>query len=117
MYRGVPTVIPVWVMAAASVRGRPPPAAICESPKSATFTSPRGPTRMFAGLMSRWMMPASWAAFIAVADCFITCSASGSSSGPFRLTSCERFRPGTYSIAMYGSRRPANSSPPASPTV
>ena len=30
-------------------------------PKSATFTWPFDPIRMFAGLTSRWTSPASWA--------------------------------------------------------
>ena len=30
-------------------------------PKSATFTEPRVPIRMFAGLMSRCTRPAAWA--------------------------------------------------------
>ena len=51
MYCGVPSESPVWVM-------RCPPACCTASamPKSATSAWPPC-SRMFSGLMSRWMMP------------------------------------------------------------
>ena len=53
-YEAVPTSTPVAVICGDSVwRARP---------KSATFTWPRVEIMTFSGLMSRWTIPASWAA-------------------------------------------------------
>ena len=37
--------------------------------KDTDFAVPREPTLMFAGLMSRWIMPLAWAASSASATC------------------------------------------------
>ena len=53
-YCAVPTTAAVWVIvdeASATARAMP---------KSITFTSPDGVSMTFAGLMSRWTMPARW---------------------------------------------------------
>ena len=66
MYAGVPTIIPVWVIRSDSPsKLRSSTAAM---PKSLTRARPvLSSQRMFAALMSRWMMPLRWAAASAAA--------------------------------------------------
>ncbi|MND08918.1 hypothetical protein D3C83_318730 [compost metagenome] len=53
MYFGDPSITPVCVRSAE--------ARIRAMPKSVIFTGPFATTMMFAGLMSRWTTPRSWA--------------------------------------------------------
>ena len=53
------------------------------SPKSRTLACPRLVTKMFAGLISRWMMPAAWAASSASA---ISMATDSSESGVQRTS-------------------------------
>ena len=55
MYQGVPMAVPVRVRAVSSASTRR------ASPRSASLATPSLVTMMLAGLMSRWMMPFSWA--------------------------------------------------------
>ena len=74
MYAGVPATVPgrlslAW--ASSVVASSPSPSSACVSlarPKSRTLTTPSGVTITFAGLRSRWTMPAAWAAASASAS-------------------------------------------------
>ena len=68
-------------------------------PKSATLASPDAVNKMFAGLTSRWITPASCAAWSARRTWVITSLARTSPSGPSRSSSCS-VRPGRRSITM-----------------
>jgi len=55
MNAGVPSTVPAIVAPTAPFDSRSR-----AMPKSSTFTWPVAVTKMFAGLMSRWTMPAAW---------------------------------------------------------
>ena len=67
MYPGVPTAPPSTVSRSIVSAFGKSCGANFASPKSSTFSCPRGVTMMFCGLMSRWMMPAAWASSSACA--------------------------------------------------
>jgi hypothetical protein len=52
MYAGVPKIFPAFVSVEPKRRA---------TPKSVILGTPSEETRMFVGLMSRWMIPRSWA--------------------------------------------------------
>ena len=79
------------------------------SPKSNTLTVPSSRTLMLAGLRSRWITPASWAASSASAICFTIGSASSSGIGPSAIRSA-RVGPSTNSSTS--ARVPSASSIP-----
>ena len=83
-------------------------------PKSITFTSPVLVTMMLAGLMSRWIMPASWLACRARATGISSDAARFGGSGPSSRTMSRRFRPLTRSITMKGTSTPSTFSAPVS---
>ena len=64
MYFSVPTIDP-WVRVAS------PPSVMRATPKSPSLTRPFGSSITFAGLMSRWMMPCSWAKLSALSSSFM----------------------------------------------
>ena len=69
MYSAVPRIVPATVgtdVIVASVDGRSTSFAM---PKSSTFARPSPVMTMFAGLMSRWMIPRPCAAASALAIC------------------------------------------------
>jgi hypothetical protein len=72
-------------------------------PKSITFTAPVLVIMMFAGLMSRWMMPASWENASARHTSAITRLASSSGMAPESCTISRRVSPWTRSMTMYGT--------------
>ena len=69
-------------------------------PKSATFTEPRVPIRMLAGLMSRCTRPAAWAKPRAAATSLAISAACFDVRWPFDRRMSARVRPSTYSMAM-----------------
>ena len=69
-------------------------------PKSATFTWPLAPIRMFAGLMSRWTSPASWAKLSAAATSLAISAACLAVTRPLERRMSASVRPWTYSMAM-----------------
>ena len=69
-------------------------------PKSMTFTAPVLVTMMLAGLMSRWMMPASWLACSARVTGSSSFAARSGLSGPSLRTMSRRFMPWTSSMTM-----------------
>ncbi len=69
-------------------------------PKSATFTWPLAPMRMFAGLMSRCTTPLRWAKPRAAAISLAISAACWLFTWPLALRMSARVRPCTYSIAM-----------------
>ena len=64
MYFSVPTIEP-WVRVAS------PTSVMRATPKSPSLTRPFGSSITFAGLMSRWMMPCSWAKLSALSNSFM----------------------------------------------
>ena len=80
-------------------------------PKSATRASPSSPIRMFAGLMSRWTMPCSWANWRARAVSMPTRTANPIASAPSRAMTSRRSEPSTRLITM---KSPLASSTPVS---
>ena len=68
-------------------------------PKSATFTRPSSASRMFSGLMSRWMMPARCAAWRAWATAIEMRSASRTVRAPARDSSARSVSPSISSMA------------------
>ncbi|CAB4567488.1 unannotated protein [freshwater metagenome] len=69
-------------------------------PKSATFTAPAEPMRMFAGLMSRCTTPLRWAK-LSAADTSLAISAAWIElTWPLARRMSASVRPCTYSIAM-----------------
>jgi hypothetical protein len=91
----VPITAPAWVSfdSAAAPIAR-------AMPKSATFTCPFVPMRMFAGLTSRWTSPAPWANASAAATSLATSAACLLVSGPLERRMSASVRPCTYSMAM-----------------
>src|SRR5579864_4056663 len=85
MYMGVPMAEPGAVIALVDDEAR-------ARPKSVTLTSPAPVTSRFAGLRSRWMMPATWAAAVPREACSRRATLSRS-SGRRRLRSSEKGRP------------------------
>ena len=69
-------------------------------PKSATFTRPPSPIRMFAGLMSRCTTPRSCANASAVATDSAISRTSVTDILPRERSSSPSVVPGTHSIAM-----------------
>ena len=75
-------------------------------PKSMTLTWPVGVSITFAGLMSRWTMPARWQYSSAWRmPTVISRARSGSSLRP-ECSSSRSVDPSTYSITMYGMETP-----------
>ena len=79
MYANVPSVLPAVV--------KPVSPAVRARPKSIRYTKSRSVIRMFDGLTSRWIRPASCAASSAVATCSTTVTAN---AGAERLLGCPR---------------------------
>ena len=69
-------------------------------PKSMTFTAPVLVIMMFAGLMSRWMIPASCEKLSARQTSAMIRPASFNGSGPLSLTMSRRVWPWTRSMTM-----------------
>ena len=69
-------------------------------PKSATFTCPLAPIKMFAGLMSRCTTPAEWALPSAAATSLAISAACTELTCPLARKMSANVRPCTYSIAM-----------------
>ena len=69
-------------------------------PKSATFTWPLEPMRMFAGLMSRCTSPASWAKLSAAATSLAISAACLAVTWPLERRMSASVRPSTNSMAM-----------------
>ena len=90
MYWAVPITSPVRVIGAASTARA--------MPKSVSFTSPSSRTRMFAGLTSRWMTPASCAACSAEAAWARIDAVRFAPSGPSSLMICDSGGPSTSSM-------------------
>ncbi len=97
MYEAVPSAWPLRVMRVWS--------AAVAMPRSASFTTPRSPSSTFAGLTSRWTIPASWACSSAEETAAITSTARRGRSGP-SMIACPRVDPFTYSMTM---RTPSSS--------
>ena len=73
---------------------RSPPSRSVETlatPKSSTLASPRAVRRMFALLMSRWMIPAEWAASSASATWIAMSSSRSMEREPARTSDFDRF--------------------------
>src|SRR5262249_44668588 len=84
MKPGVPNTEPTWVRrlspAMAIAPGSSSSPITLARPQSITTVSPRSPTRMFAGLRSRWITPRRWACAMAS----IAASTAGHRVGPPR---------------------------------
>ncbi|MGC4116727.1 MAG: hypothetical protein QM765_19630 [Myxococcales bacterium] len=103
MYKGVPTKSPRPVLFLSDAAERRASASLA-MPKSTTLTK-SSPSRVrksitFAGLTSRWMMPASCASASERSSWMPTVTARRSLSAPSAASTCARSRPGTYSMAM-----------------
>ena len=114
IYAAVPMIMPICVAAAVSVGDCDGSLAGVGSsalakPKSNTLTVPSSRTLMFAGLRSRWITPASWAASSASAICLAIGSASSSGIGPFEIRSA---RVGPSTSSRTSARVPSASSMP-----
>ena len=83
-------------------------------PKSMTLTSPVLVTMMLAGLMSRWIMPASWLACSALATGPSRAAARWGARGPSSRMMSRRLRPVSRSITMKGTSTPSTASAPVS---
>src|SRR5207249_3842538 len=95
MYIGVPAIRPDCVkLASSTARARPKSLILT---RSTPFSS-----RMFAGLMSRWIFPIAWAAARPCAICTPMRSTSNGSSGPTRSSLCCSVSPATYSMTRNG---------------
>ena len=68
------------------------------SPKSATLTRPSEEMRTFSGLMSRWTMPARWAASSADSTGAMTSRDCRGESRPRSRIRSRRVAPSTYSM-------------------
>jgi len=88
-----PTIVPVEVSVWPGASSR-------AIPKSSTFASPAPVTRMFSGLMSRWMMPAWWAASSAEAICSASRRRSARCGTGVRDSQRGSDTPSMYSITM-----------------
>ena len=73
--------------------------ALRASPKSATLTRPSSASSTFSGLMSRWTIPAAWAAESADSTGSSTSNASRGVSRTRSRSQSRRVRPATYSMA------------------
>ena len=87
------------VLADAIWLDEPTRAATLARPKSRIFAVPRLVTKMFAGLMSRWTMPATWAASSASAMSMAMGNSSSISMGRPSMR-CFRVWPSRNSMAM-----------------
>ncbi len=116
MYSGDPSTVAVWVSDIPSPLSPPSGPVVLEMPKSSTFTqldpSAARVSRRFAGLRSRWTMPAPWASAMASQASSTCCTASWTGSAPRALSTTERSLPSRYSITMKGA--PSASSPTSS---
>ena len=91
MYAAVPSTVPLRVICVRS--------AAVAMPRSASFASPCGVTRMFAGFTSRWITPCWCASSSAAATPQSSSSAGPGSSGP-SASSSRSVPPSTYSMTM-----------------
>src|SRR5919199_719442 len=98
MYAGVPRIVPDVVMPVAS--------AAEAMPRSVSFASPVRSMRMFAGLMSRWMMPRAcrWSTPPAIARRIRTASSGSSGPSAIRWASV-----GPSTSSMMSSTSPSSS--------
>ena len=92
MYAGDPTICPVEVSSVSPDRSLP-------IPKSVTFETSPSVSRMFAGLMSRWITPRSWAWARASATSATIRTRSLTERAPGIPSFWDRLPPETYSIA------------------